>query len=90
VAPGVGELVDRCRAALADCDWSTARTCFEQAGGRDIDGPAAAVDGLGQSLYWAGDYPQALRLRARAFALPRRDGDRRAGAPGHAARADYR
>jgi DNA-binding NarL/FixJ family response regulator len=80
VALGVPELVDRGRAALADCDWSTARTCFEQAGGGDINGPAAAVDGLGQALYWAGDYPRALRLRARAFALHRRDGDRRAAA----------
>lgn len=80
MALGVPELVDRGRAALAACDWSTARTCFEQAGGGDVDGPAAAVDGLGQALYWAGDYPRALRLRARAFALHRHDGDRRAAA----------
>jgi DNA-binding CsgD family transcriptional regulator/tetratricopeptide (TPR) repeat protein len=80
VASGVPELLDRGRAALADCDWGTARACFEQAGGGEVEGPAAAVDGLGQALYWAGDYPRALSLRARAFALHRRDGDRRAAA----------
>jgi DNA-binding NarL/FixJ family response regulator len=80
VAPCVRDLLDRGRAALVDCDWSTARACFEQAGGGDVEGPAAAVDGLGQALYWEGDYQRALSLRARAFALYRRDGDRCAAA----------
>lgn len=80
MARGVPELVEQGRAALADYDWTTARACFEQAGGAEAEGPAAAVDGLGQALYWAGEYRRALSLRARAFGLYRRDGDRRAAA----------
>ena len=80
MALDVTELVERGRAALLDCDWGIARGCFEQAGGGEPDGPPAAVDGLGQALYWVGDYRRALSLRARAFAGYRRDGDRRAAA----------
>jgi DNA-binding NarL/FixJ family response regulator len=80
VARDVTDLVERGRSALLACDWATARACFEQAGGGDADGPAAAIDGLGQALYWTGDYRRALCLRARAFAGHRRDGNRRAAA----------
>ncbi|MCV2490747.1 LuxR C-terminal-related transcriptional regulator [Geodermatophilus sp. YIM 151500] len=80
MAPEVGELVDRGSAALAACDWSTARACFERAGGGAADGSPEAVDGLGQALYWLGDYPRALALREHAFALHRRRGNLRAAA----------
>ncbi|MDP8927826.1 MAG: hypothetical protein M3O70_04400, partial [Actinomycetota bacterium] len=75
VAGDISALVERGQAALAACDWATARSCFEQAA--EIDETAEVVDGLGQALYWQGDYPQALALRERAYALYHRRGDRR-------------
>ncbi len=69
-------LIQRGRAALSTCDWTAARTAFEQATGITETGPA--LDGLGQALYWQGDYDRALLLRERAYAVYRRDGDHRA------------
>jgi DNA-binding NarL/FixJ family response regulator len=80
MAPAVAELVVRGSAALAAYDWVTAGTCFEQAGGADADGCPEAVDGLGQALYWQGDYSRALAHRERGFALYRERGDHRAAA----------
>lgn len=74
MAPGVAALVDRGSAALTTCDWSAARVDFERACADDPDCPEA-VDGLGQALYWLGDYPRALELRERAYTLYRRRGD---------------
>lgn len=80
--PGVvidtGVLIEEGRAALAACEWARARTCFEQAA--RVEETAEVVDGLGQALYWQGDYPQALALRQRAYALYHRSGDRRSAA----------
>jgi DNA-binding CsgD family transcriptional regulator len=79
MADDVDTLLVQGRSALHDCDWAAARDRFERALAVDPD-LAAAVDGLGQALYWQGEYPRALRLRARAYALLRRDGEVRAAA----------
>lgn len=71
----VEDLVAEGRGALAACDWETARSCFEQA--RELAETAEVFDGLGQALYWLGDYPQALSLRERAFGLYRQRGEHR-------------
>jgi DNA-binding CsgD family transcriptional regulator len=63
------------RAALAACEWATARSCFEHA--RATTETAEVLDGLGQAWYWLGDYPRALALRERAFGLYRQRGDHR-------------
>lgn len=75
---GVDALIESGRQALAACDWETARSSFELAGA-SVDTPEV-VDGLGQSLYWLGDYQRALPLRERAFGLHEQAGDRRAAA----------
>jgi DNA-binding CsgD family transcriptional regulator len=79
VTEDIEAVLERGRTALAECDWAAARTCFDRA---LAAGPetAAALDGLGQALYWQGEYPRALRLRTRAYAVHRRDGDLRAAA----------
>lgn len=71
----VETLIAEGRDALSVCDWETARSCFEQA--REMAETAEVLDGLGQALYWLGDYPQALSLRERAFGLYRQRGDHR-------------
>lgn len=71
----VETLIAEGRGALAVCDWETARSCFEQA--RQVAETAEVLDGLGQALYWSGDYPQALSLRERAFGLYRQEGEDR-------------
>jgi DNA-binding NarL/FixJ family response regulator len=76
MTPGVPEHLAHGAEALASCDWRTARDGFERACAADPDCPEA-VDGLGQALYWLGDYPRALQLRERAFALFRRHGRNR-------------
>ena len=74
-----GDPTERGRAALAACDWGTARACFEEAVASV--GSAAALDGLGQAQYWLGDYDHAFRLREQAYAAYRRQEDlRSAGA----------
>jgi ATP/maltotriose-dependent transcriptional regulator MalT len=69
-------LIERGRAALSACDWAVARATFERATAIAATGPA--LDGLGQALYWQGEYGRALPLRERAYAAYRRDGDHRA------------
>lgn len=77
VTRGVHGLLEQGQAALAAADWATAQSCFEQAG--QTGESAEVLDGLGQALYWQGDYPQALGLRERAYALYyQRDDHRRA------------
>lgn len=72
-------LLERGRTALLGCDWAAAQACFEQALAIDAES-AAGLDGLGQALYWQGEYGRALRLRASAYAAYRRDGNLRAAA----------
>jgi DNA-binding CsgD family transcriptional regulator len=75
----VETLIAQGRDALASYEWEAARSCFEQA--REVVGETAEVlDGLGQALYWLGDYPRALSLRERAFGLYRQRGDHRPAA----------
>ncbi|WP_157042082.1 helix-turn-helix transcriptional regulator [Nitriliruptor alkaliphilus] len=65
--------IERGHAALAACDWSLARACFEEAlASAETPG---GLDGLGQALYWLGDYPRALHLRERAYAGYRESGE---------------
>ncbi len=78
MTPGADALVERGQAALAAAEWATARSCFEEAA--KIAESAEVVDGLGQALYWQGDYPRALALRERAYALYYQRGDHRRGA----------
>lgn len=74
----VDALLARGQAALADYDWETARLCFAEA--IEAGERAEAVDGLGQALYWQGDYPRSLALRERAHVLYRRRDDHRSAA----------
>ena len=71
-------LISEGRAALAGCDWSAAREAFERAA--TIDESAEVADGLGQALYWLGEYPLALARREQAYRLFHRDGDHRGAA----------
>ncbi|PSL04006.1 DNA-binding NarL/FixJ family response regulator [Haloactinopolyspora alba] len=71
----VGELTEQGNAALASCDWSTARECFERA--REVRETPEVLDGLGRAVYWQGEYQHALHLRERAYAGYRRRDDRR-------------
>ena len=58
-------------AALAAGDWTAARIAFRSAW--DQDESADALDGLGRALWWLGDPASALDVRARSFALLRRE-----------------
>jgi len=78
MARQVAALVDQGRRALDGCDWATARSTFERA--RAEEETAEVLDGLGQALYWQGEYAEALALRERAYVLYRERGDRRAAA----------
>lgn len=80
----VRDLVGEGRVALTACDWATARSCFERACAEQ-DSPDA-VDGLGQALYWLGEYPQALALRERAYGMYRDRGEHR---PPHGSRSNW-
>jgi DNA-binding CsgD family transcriptional regulator len=69
------------RSALARGEWAAAKAAFAAAW--EEQESAAALDGLGRSLWWLGDAPGALDARSRAFALLRREGrDREAAAVG--------
>jgi ATP/maltotriose-dependent transcriptional regulator MalT len=78
VTPGAEALIARGDAALAAADWATARACFEEAA--EASASAEALDGLGQALYWQGDYGESVALRERAFAQYYRDGQQRRAA----------
>lgn len=71
----VETLIAEGRSALAGCEWQSARSCFEQA--HQLAETAEVLDGLGQTLYWLGDYRRALSLRERAFGLYRQRGEHR-------------
>lgn len=57
--------LERGAAALAAGDWQTARSEFAAA----VAGPATpeALHGLGQALYWLGEYPGALATLGEAY-----------------------
>ncbi|MGI8574283.1 MAG: LuxR C-terminal-related transcriptional regulator [Egibacteraceae bacterium] len=61
-------------AALNACDWATAQSRFEHA--LESRETPDTLDGLGQAFYWQHEYATALRLRERAYALYRQQGDR--------------
>ena len=65
------DLVAAGDAALAAGDWSAARIAFGSAW--DQAESAEALDGLARALWWLGDPGSALDVRARAFALLRRE-----------------
>jgi DNA-binding CsgD family transcriptional regulator/tetratricopeptide (TPR) repeat protein len=58
-------------AAMAKGDWATARDEFRSAWSETES--ADALDGVGRALWWLGDPAGSLELRARAFALFRRE-----------------
>jgi DNA-binding CsgD family transcriptional regulator len=73
----VRDLVRAGEVALTTGDWSAAEAAFREAWEREQS--AASLDGLGLALWWLGDPGAALDVRARAFALLRREQrDRRA------------
>lgn len=66
------ELLASGRAALADADWETARSCFEQA--LELDETGDALDGLSDATHFLGEYDRAIELKERAFAAYRDEG----------------
>jgi DNA-binding CsgD family transcriptional regulator len=58
-------------AAMAKGEWATARDEFQSAWSEKES--ADALDGLGRALWWLNDPSGSLELRARAFALFRRE-----------------
>ncbi len=58
--------------ALADADWDTARSCFERAG--EFGETAEALDGLGRTLHFQGEFSRAIEVTERAFAAYREEG----------------
>lgn len=59
-------------------EWAQARACFEAAVAHDAS--AEALEGLGLAAWWLDDAATMFEARERAFALYRREGDRRAAA----------
>ena len=53
-------------AAMADGDWSTARSCFESA--LALQESPEALFGLGNALWWLGETEAASRAQDRAAA----------------------
>lgn len=77
----VASMPDHCaRGAqfLAGNDWQAAKDAFEAAllGGES----AEALTGLGEAVWWLGDYGRAVELRERAYVTFRDDGDLAAAA----------
>lgn len=60
-------LLDAGEAALLVGDWTTARVSFEKALEQGERRPAA-LDGLGQALWWQGEVRRAIELREEAYA----------------------
>lgn len=69
---GARERLAAASAAMAKGEWATARDEFRTAWS-EIES-AVALDGVGRALWWLNDPAGALELRARAFALFRREG----------------
>jgi ATP/maltotriose-dependent transcriptional regulator MalT len=61
------------QAALGAAEWQKAHDAFAKALEADAE-HADALDGLGQALWWSGDWPRGRALRERAFALYRAGG----------------
>ncbi len=61
------------RSAFLASDWEKARELFERA--HKEEPSAAALDGLGQVLWWLGEEEAAIETRAKAFAEYRNEGD---------------
>lgn len=59
-------------AAMAKGEWATAQDAFRSAWSETES--ADALDGVGRALWWLKDPAGSLELRARAFALFRREG----------------
>ena len=57
---------------MAQGEWATARDEFRSAWSETES--ADALDGVGRALWWLNDPAGSLELRARAFALFRREG----------------
>jgi DNA-binding NarL/FixJ family response regulator len=67
------DLVSAGAEALAQGQWAQARDAFEAALPEDSSG--AALDGLGEALWWLGEPRRSSELRQRAYARFRRAGD---------------
>jgi DNA-binding NarL/FixJ family response regulator len=75
----VTEDLERGRRHFADADWAAARDAYATALEADPGDPAA-LDGLGQSLWWLGEREAGIERRREAYAAYQRRGDaRRAG-----------
>jgi DNA-binding CsgD family transcriptional regulator len=59
--------------ALAGGDWAAARVAFTRA--LESDAGPVALAGLGEALWWLGDFPTAIDYRERAYAAYRRRDD---------------
>ena len=64
---------------FAQADWAAARDAFAAAL-EERPGDPAALDGLGQSLWWLGERDAAIERRREAYAAYRRLGDARPAA----------
>ena len=71
--PSTTGLVEQGHEALNAGDWPRAIELFEQAAAHEPN--AAALDGLGQALWWNGEFEAGIETRARAFEAYRREGD---------------
>jgi DNA-binding NarL/FixJ family response regulator len=60
--------------ALVRCDWEAANAEFRAALASDSEDPRA-LDGLGMTLFWLGDWLGARTVRERAYVEHRRRGD---------------
>src|SRR4051812_40386632 len=63
------------REALARADWPAARVFFDAELARDAE-DADALDGLGEALWWIGEWARARELREKAYARYRTLGRR--------------
>ncbi len=71
--------LERGRRHFAQADWGAARDAYASALAADPGDPAA-LDGLGQSLWWLGEREAGIERRREAYAAYQRRGDaRRAG-----------
>jgi DNA-binding NarL/FixJ family response regulator len=75
----VSDLLEHAHRHFADADWAAARDAFAAALEADPGDPAA-LDGLGQALWWLGEREAGIERRREAYAAYQRRGDvRRAG-----------
>jgi DNA-binding NarL/FixJ family response regulator len=75
----VSDDLERARRHFADADWAAARDAYIAALEAEPGDPAA-LDGLGQALWWLGEREAGIERRREAYAAYQRRGDsRRAG-----------